>query len=68
MHMDKGEQLMSVDQKDIDDKEMVIQLHNIARIMEEADANMGFEIRKIADRFSELTSKAATRRHWTGTE
>lgn len=52
------------DQTYLDDKDMVIRLHDIARIMEAADATAGFELRKIADRFSQLIEKAATRRHW----
>ena len=56
------------DQRYLDDQEMLIQLHNTARVLEGADVNAGKEMRQIADRFSELVKIAATRRHWNGTE
>ena len=57
------------DQRLLDDQEMLIQLHNTARLLEGADANAGKEMRQIADRFSELIKNAHNRRHWcTGNE
>lgn len=56
----------------LQDENMLITLHNVARIMEEADntfhRRLGSELRKIADRFSDLTNKAHNRKHWTGRE
>lgn len=50
------------------DEEMIIQLHNTARLLESADTVAGREMRQIADRFSELSKAAANRKHWTGHE
>ena len=50
------------------DEEMVVTLHNVARVMESADNIMGHEIRQIADRLSELAKAAHNRKHWTGHE
>lgn len=50
------------------DQDMLITLHDVARIMEGADNPLGSELRTIADRFSELTKAAANRKHWTGHE
>ena len=52
------------DQRLLDDQEMLIQLHNTARLLEGADSNAGREMRQIADRFSELIKNAHQRRHW----
>jgi|GEM_PF-2423394 len=52
----------------LQDQDMLVTLHNVARIMEEADNTLGSELRKIADRFSDLTNKAHNRKHWTGRE
>lgn len=46
------------------DSEMLNQLHNTARIMEQHDKESGPELRRIADRFSELIKNAHQRRHW----
>lgn len=55
------------------DEEMIMTLHNVARVMEtrvmeNADNIMGHEIRQIADRFNELAKAAHNRKHWTGHE
>lgn len=55
---------MSVDTVHDQDRDIVVMLHNVARIMEDADNVLGAELRKAADRFSELSEKAANRRHW----
>lgn len=39
------------------DDEMVIALHNAARIFESADTPLGPEMRAIADRFAEMSKK-----------
>ena len=52
----------------LQDQDMLTTLHNVARIMEGADNSLGSELRKIADRFSDLTNKAHNRKHWTGHE
>ena len=46
------------------DSDMLIQLHNTARLIEQHDNTAGSEIRQIADRFSELIKNAHNRRHW----
>lgn len=60
------------DQKEIEDSNMVITLHNVARAMEQNQKDLSGiskELRLIADRLSELTKKAADRRQWCdGTE
>jgi len=43
---------------------MLNQLHNTARLMEQHDNTAGSEVRRIADRFSELIKNAHNRRHW----
>ena len=51
------------------DGDDVIFLHNVARQFElNADMEQGKEMRRIADRFSELTKAAHNRKHWTGHE
>lgn len=46
------------------DSDMLMQLHNTARVMEQNDKEAGPELRRIADRFSELIKNAHQRRHW----
>ena len=46
------------------DSDMLTQLHNTARLMEQHDNTAGREIRQIADRFSELIKNAHNRRPW----
>ena len=55
---------MSVDTVHDQDRDIVVMLHNVARIMEDADNVLGLELRKAADRFNELSENAANRRHW----
>lgn len=58
------------DPKTLSDSQMVDVLHNLARTYEQdvEVADLGKIIRDVADRLSELTKTAATRRHWTGHE
>lgn len=46
------------------DSDMLIQLHNTVRIIEQSDNTAGNELRQIADRFSTLIKNAHSRRHW----
>ena len=46
------------------DSEMLIQLHNTAKVLEQNDKSVGQELRQIADRFSTLIKNAHNRRHW----
>lgn len=46
------------------DSDMLMHLHNTARVMEQNDKEAGPELRRIADRFSELIKNAHQRRHW----
>ena len=50
------------------DEDMLMTLHNVARLMEQSDNPLGSELRTIADRFSELAKAAHNRKHWTGHE
>jgi hypothetical protein len=50
------------------DKDHVVNLHNAARILEQADSTLGLEVRKAADRLNELAKAAHNRKHWTGHE
>mgnify|MGYP005989714407 CR=1 FL=1 len=52
------------DQRLLDDQQMLIELHNTARMLEGADYKAGREMRQIADRFAELIKNAHSRRHW----
>ena len=45
------------------DDEMIIKLHDVARIMESADNPSGFELRQIADRFAEYVKATKEARH-----
>lgn len=58
------------DPKTLSDSQMVDVLHNLADIYEKdaAVTDIGKVLRDVADRLSELTKTAATRRHWTGHE
>jgi hypothetical protein len=62
--------MIGKDPKTLSDSEMVDVLHNLARAYEQdVDvADLGKVLRNVADRLSELTKAAATRRHWTGHE
>jgi hypothetical protein len=62
--------MIKQDPKTLSDSEMVDVLHNLARAYEQdVDvADLGKVLRNVADRLSELTKAAATRRHWTGHE
>lgn len=46
------------------DEDMVILLHNMARNVGQRDKMLEEDLRQTADRFSQLSSKAAQRRHW----
>ena len=50
------------------DGDMVILLHDMARQLGGKDELLSNHLRQTADRLSQLASKAATRRHWTGQE
>ena len=50
------------------DGDMVILLHDMARQLDGKDELLSNHLRQTADRLSQLASKAATRRHWTGQE
>jgi hypothetical protein len=62
--------MIKQDPKTLSDSEMVDVLYNLARAYEQdVDvADLGKVLRNVADRLSELTKAAATRRHWTGHE
>ena len=62
--------MIKQDPKTLSDSEMVDVLHNLARAYEQdVDvADLCKVLRNVADRLSELTKAAATRRHWTGHE
>ena len=49
--------------KALTDSDMVILLHNVARVMGEADQNYESELRQTADRFSELVKAASIAQH-----
>lgn len=45
----------------LSDEDMLIRLHDTARMLEDADVFAGKEMRQIADRFSELMKKSEKR-------
>lgn len=50
------------------DQEMIILLHSMASDVYARDKTLSEELRQIAERLHQLSSKAADRRHWCGTE